>query len=429
MYSASEPIPASYLDRAIGFINFLIDLMIQLELKFTEPLDIDRLKQAVYLTLDAEPILGCQLVPHWHRPFFQRIKSDSVNAFYTTESIEEFDIFRRTLIDAYQGPQLKVYHYHSSSEDRLLIKVAHNITDVGGINRLMDMISSIYSRLKDDPTYKPPSNINTLRGLSIITRNLKWHAYPRIYLNYLKGMFEQMPRHGTHTLHLGKDPLSSPEFVHKLIPEERVSNLRAYGRSYNATLNDLMVAAIFRALIIDEKWDGQSHLRLITSVDLRRWYLSDGDGEAIANLSAMEVISLKNEVGDDFPATLNRVVAFMEKRKSSYIGLSDLIGGLPLMVLPDKWGAKLYKKVVQRAINRNNIAPGLTNMGDISIDAITFDRPPDSAWLITPPYHPPYFLIGLSGYNGTLSLFSTVRSSHKDRVNRFFENISSQLPV
>jgi len=427
MEDLTERIQASYLDRAIGFISFLIDLMIQLELKFSEPLDIERLRKAVYLTLNAEPILSCQLVPHWHRPYFQRISCDSMNdVFHTTESIEEFDTFRSMLIDAYQGPQLKVYHYHSSEEDRLLIKVAHNVTDVGGLNSIARTFSSIYSRLKDNPAYEPAPNINASRGLRIVTKHLKWQAYPRIYLNYLKGLLAQMPRQGTHTLHLEKVPLTPREFVHKLISEERVAYLKEYGHYHNATLNDLIVAAIFRALIIDEEWNQQSHLRLITSVDLRRWYLSEEEGETIANLSAMEVISLKNCAGDNFLATLEQVVAFMEKRKSSYIGLSDLMGGIPIMILPDKLGHKLYKKVVQQA---GNIAPGLTNMGEIAIDAVTFDYPPDSARVIAPPYYPPYFLIGLSGYKDTLSLSSVVLPSHKDRVIRFLESVISQLPV
>ena len=430
MVSAPEQIQASYLDRAIGLISFLIDPMIQLELKFSEPLDIERLQKAIYLALDAEPILGCRLVSHWHRPYFQRISGDSINdVFHKTKSIEKFDTFRSSLIDTYQGPQLKVYHYHSSDENRLLIKVAHNVTDVGGLNKIAHTISSIYSRLKDDPAYEPAPNISASRGLRIVTRHLKWHAYPRIYLNYLQGLLAQMPRQGTHTLRLEEGPLTPPDFVHELIPEERVAHLREYGHSHYATLNELIVAAIFRALIIDEEWDQQSHLRLNTSVDLRRWYLSGEEGEAIANLSGMEVISLKNHIGNNFPATLERVVAFMEKRKSSYIGLSDLIGGLPMMIMPDKLGHKLYKKLVQRAIDRGNMAPGLTNMGEIAIDAVTFDYPPDSAWLIAPPYYPPYFLIGLSGYKGTLSLSSFIRPAHKDRVTQFFENVLSQLPA
>ena len=423
MDTVPKRIPTTYLDRAIGFISFLIDLMIQLELKFAEALDIERLRKAVYLTLDAEPILGYRLVSHWHRPYFQRINRDSITAFYITEDFAEFNAFKRELIDPNQGPQLKVYLYHSSNEDRLLIKVTHNVTDVGGLNKITSIISSIYSRLKDEPDYKPVPNLTASRGSWQVIKRLKWYAYPRVYFNYLQGLLVQMPRQGTHTLHFEKGSLIPLEFVHKLIPEERVASLKEYGGAHNAMLNDLMIAAIIRALVMEEKWDGQSHLRLNTSVDLRRWYLSNEQGETIANLSTMEVLSLKNDLGDSFLATLERVVTFMQKRKSSWIGMNDLIGSLPIMLLPDKWVSNLYQRMVQRAINKNNIAPGLTNMGEIAVDAITFDSPPDSAWLFAPPYYPPYFLIGLSGYDGTLSLSSVVRPSHKDRVILLFENV------
>lgn len=429
MDTVPKRIPATYLDRAIGFISFLIDLMIQIELKFSEALDIERLRKAVYLTLDAEPILGYRLVSHWRKPYFQKTNRESLTAFYTTENIEEFNAFRSELIDAYQGPQLKVYLYHSYDEDRLLIKVSHNVTDVGGLNKVASVISSIYCRLKDEPDYQPLPNLTASRGLRKVVNQLKWYAYPRIYFNYLKGLLEQMPRQGTHTLHFEDGPLMPLDFVHKLIPEERVTRLRQYGTVHQATLNDLMIAAIFRALIIEEKWNRQSHLRLNTSVDLRRWYLSSDQDENIANLSAMEVISLKNDPGDRFMDTLERVVTFMRKRKSSWIGMGDLIGSLPIMLLPNKLGSKIYQGMVRRAINKNNIAPGLTNMGEIAFDAVKFDSPPDTAWLFAPPYYPPYFLIGLSGYNGTLSLSSAVRPSHKDRAIRLFEEVISQLPA
>jgi hypothetical protein len=46
-----ERIKATYLNRAIDFIDFLIGLMIQLELRFNERLDVERLHRAVSLAL------------------------------------------------------------------------------------------------------------------------------------------------------------------------------------------------------------------------------------------------------------------------------------------------------------------------------------------------------------------------------------------
>jgi len=109
-----ERIKTTYLDHAIDFIDFLIDLMIQLELRFNERLDAERLRRAVSLSLDAEPIVGCRLVFHWYRSYFQRMGKDFWDAFSITEESTKFDAFRSELIDTYQGPQLKVCLYRSA---------------------------------------------------------------------------------------------------------------------------------------------------------------------------------------------------------------------------------------------------------------------------------------------------------------------------
>lgn len=429
MRESKEKIQATYLDRAIDFIDFLIGLMIQLELRFSGQLDAERLRRAVALAIDAEPILGYRLVPHWHRPYFQRMSGDLPDTLSVTEEAAEFDAFRGELTDPCQGPQLKVRLYHSAEGDRLLIQVTHNVTDVGGLNGIARTLSSIYSRLKVEPTYQPIPNPSVSRGLRQVTRQFRWYDYPRIFSNYIRGLGAQMPRQGTHTVLLTEGQLEAPEFAHRMIPTRQVSGLIEYGRSHDATLNDVMTAAVFRTLAATGEWNRQSHLRLNTSVDLRRWYLSGEREETIANLSAMEVLSLEDDPGDSFLDTLKRVSAIMRRRKSDWIGLSDVVGGLPILLLPDAWGRRLYRGVVQCAVSKNNIAPGLTNMGEIPADAVTFDSPPDSAWLLPPPHHPPYFLIGLSGYDGTLSLSSGVHPSDKNTVTQFLGSVVSQLPA
>jgi len=118
-----------------------------------------------------------------------------------------------------------------------------------------------------------------------VLRQLKWHAYPRIYSNYLKGLLAQIPNQGTHTVHLAQGSLAPLDFIHRLIPRKQVSPFIGYGRSHNATLNDLMTTAVFRALAVTGTWNRQSHLRLNTSVDLHRWYLSGERDETIAKLA------------------------------------------------------------------------------------------------------------------------------------------------
>jgi len=429
MEDIPKRIPTTTTDRVMGFLDCVIDLMIQLELEFTETLDVGRLSKAIDFTLDAEPVLGCRLVSKWRRPYWERLDKDVRDAFFFTEDRAEYEAFKNASIDTYQGPQIKACLYRSSIEDRLLLKMTHDVADAGGVKETAGVISSIYSRLAGEPAYRPEPNLSGSRNLRQVMRHIPWHAYPRIYLNHIQTLLSQIQLQRNHTLPLGDGPRTPFIFVHRIISQDQVARLSQYGRAHHATLNDLMIAAFFRALAVETDLDPKAHFKLTTTVDLRRWYLPSGRGEAIANLSALEYQNLRTDLGVDFSSTLERVAANTKRRKASWLGLSDWVGGIPLFLLPNDWGKGLYRKILQSAIDKRCGPPIMTNMGPISTECVTFDTPPRNAWLLPPPAYPPWFLCGLAGYEGTLSLSAGVYPYQRDIVEQFFDQILSQLPV
>jgi NRPS condensation-like uncharacterized protein len=69
-----------------------------------------------------------------------------------------------------------------------------------------------------------------------------------------------------------------------LLSQNVVARLVGYGRKHSATLNDLLLAAFFRALAATTNWHGHRQLRVTTTVDFRR-YLRDRRVSAVTNLS------------------------------------------------------------------------------------------------------------------------------------------------
>ena len=67
------------------------DNMIQVEMAFSHRLDPRRLKKAMALATDAEPILGCRFVYHRNRPYWQRLPMGSCLNFQALED-EDFDV-------------------------------------------------------------------------------------------------------------------------------------------------------------------------------------------------------------------------------------------------------------------------------------------------------------------------------------------------
>ena len=106
----------------------------------------------------------------------------------------------------------------------------------------------------------------------------------------------------THALPVKDGPRTPLTFIHRDIPPDRVLRLSEYGQMQGATVNDVLVAAFFRALAAEGDWDGKKQLILTTTVDLRR-YLPAGWNKAITNLSGPEYPSLAG-LSPNFPRRL-----------------------------------------------------------------------------------------------------------------------------
>lgn len=417
------------IDRSVSYLSYVSDQMVHMELEFGTRVDIERLTRAINLTLDAEPVLGCRFVEHWRKPYWERVDTSEREVFLWTKKEAEYEAFKSASIDPYGGPQIRACVWSSPRGDRFLLKAAHYATDVGGLKNIVELISSIYSRLASEPGYRPTPNIKGSRSLWQVLRYIPWHAYPRICLDHVWDLRSQIGSKGTHTLLLQDGPRTSLVFIRRLIPSNRLNVVISYGRARDATLNDLMIAAFFRALAMEGDWNGKTRLWIITTVDLRKWYLPAGRASAVANLSGLEYPTLGTDLGTDFDATLKKVTVMTRRRKRTGIGLNEWVGGLPAYVfLPSSWLRSIFHMTFDRQIKNHNVRPFLTNLGDIDPESLVLDNPPLNAWILTPPVYAPQFSVGFSGYAGTLTLSAGVYSYQKTVVEQFLDRVISELP-
>ncbi|KPJ52031.1 MAG: hypothetical protein AMJ37_03665 [Dehalococcoidia bacterium DG_18] len=419
-------------DRFVTLLQFIGDMMIQLELEFDRQLDTERLAKAVDLTLDAEPVLGCRLVPHWWRPYWERLDEGKRKAFLLVNNECEYEAFKTSSLDTYNGPQIKVCLLQLSSGNRLLLKVAHQVADAGAVKEIAAIASSIYTRLAYEPDYLPQPNLKGSRSVWQVLRHVPWSAYPQFFLNYLHDIQDTMADvipQDIHQLHFENGLRTPLSFVLRNLPVESVNSLVKYGRERDATINDIVVAAFFRAIARGGNWNGRAQLRLNTTVDLRR-YIPNGKAEGICNLSGIEFVRLGTALGDNINSTLTRVTEITKHRKNRWIGFSTYLIQEPLMtVLP--WGLRMkaFQHISQKGMEKGNSPPAITNMGPIAMEDVTFDTSPVKAWLLPPPHYPPLFGPSLSGYRGTLTLSAGVYPSQREAVSRFFDEVLSELPA
>ncbi len=429
MKKIPKQFPAVMWDRFVSLQDYCMgELMIQLEMKFQKKIDTKRLERAIELTIESQPVLGCRFVHHWLRPYWEKADYCQDEVLLLTENKEEYELFKSTPIDTRKGPQIKACLWASSAGTCLLLKVSHVAADAGGVKEIAAYISSIYSKLAVNPDYRPPINLKGSRNFFQILKNVPFVAYPKILAKFIGETFSNQKYHACHTLSLGNSWDRSPVYVLRFLQKDRVQQIVEYGHEHNATLNDLTMTALLRALAFSTDWDGQTQLKLGYTVDLRR-YLPTNQAEGICNLSCWEYFSLGSEPGDNFNSTLAQVVTLSQKRKANWLGLSDSTFLIPILFsLP--YG--LLKIGAPAAFERSNDtrkqANVLTNMGAINPSEVTFDEQPKNAWLLVPPIYPPTFVVGLSGYRGNLTLSAGVYPAQQHIVEQFFDSIMAELP-
>ena len=423
--------PAAAIDKIIsgGQDVGIADFMLQMELCFEHRLDAQRLAHALLLLLDAQPVLGCRLVTEKSRVYWERLTLPWPDIFFFAANQAECDDFRNRPIDSRLGPQIKACMLRAANGDRLIVKISHLACDAGGFNDVVAQLSHVYTQLANNPDYRPRPNIHGSRTCSQIMRHLPWYIYPVLLFLFLRTTLSTQIPKKTHALQVPVGPREPFTFVIRHLAPACVERLSAYGRQHHATTNDLMIAAFYRALLKKEPWDGHAGLRIQTTVDLRRWYIPSGKAEGICNLSTYEHINLGREPGRNFAETLSQVCSIMQRKKSGWIGLSELCT-VPLAGLtPYTLLVKACDKLLHERIASRNYPSGLTNLGLIQPESVFFDGHPATGWILPPVVYPPVLYIGFSGYGKNLTLSAGVPLSAGACIEDFFTQMLDELPV
>ena len=425
-----ENIPSENTDRIVSAMQCFADLMIQMEMTFRDHLDAGRLSRAVALACDAEPVLGCRYVAG-KRPFWERLDREDRNAFRIAVSETEYEDFRNLSIETLVGPQILVCLLQAEDGDRLLVKVAHEVADAGGVKDIVEVISRIYRELGVNPRFEPVPNLDGDRSANQLMKRIPLFSRPRIFMNYLRETWGVLvPPHG-HSIPVTSRADDRKYFITRTFEADAVEYLRRLGRKSGASLNDILMTAIIRAHASMGNWDGELPLRLWTTIDNRR-YLQDRKTDGICNLSAVEIITIGNRIGSTFFDTLSMVAALSARRKKSWLGLNTYIGLFPLMRLMSPDSIRNLMTYMTDYFTRAGIVQAaLTNMGEISPERVKFDSLPVEAHMLVPPVFPPLLGYGLSGYKGTLTLSAGVyhSSTQPETVSILADRVISELHV
>lgn len=411
----------------VGRYN-MSNLMIQAIIRLDGRLDFDKLKRAVRLSIEAEPVFGCRFVeddpPYW-KPL-ENIGMINFCSFEETSDIEQaIQKFAQTPIDIDNDPMVKVKLIRSEKYDILGIKLNHACCDGAGAQEYVQLLGDIYTELdKENGIYIPEPRIAGREDQNRLFTELGITNPDPIFIPGSDILLPMWPfpweQSGSNTTRISVCRIPCIHF----------NAIRDYAKAKGATINDCILTAYYRAMLDMKQPIYGLPMEIPVTVNLRR-YLPDQKTKAIRNFSGSVTTRLTMCINEPFGETLRRVTEMMSEIKKGYPGLQSAIGLERLENISFKETLAYYQAATDTRKTHlscplyfgDKCVPTLSNLGNMSKSLIRFGtNTAVDAYILPPVIRAPGVMLMASTYNSVLTL---AIGYYKSTVSR--ENIEKLL--
>lgn len=398
-----------------GMGNFQIQVIMKLDGR----IDFDKLSRAVRLSVDAEPVLGCRFVeqdpPYWKR--LEDIDKTEFCFMEETANVEEaVQRFLESRLDMDYDPMVKVKLIRSQEYDTIGIKLNHTCCDGAGAKEYIHLLAHIYSCIDcGNGEYVPKPSVRSREDHERILNTLGIEN-PELDNSVVESPRTVWP----FPWKPGASKNVTP-FVICRLPSGHLDILSKFSKEQGATINDLILAAIYRAMFKLSRPPYGIPMDIGLTVNLRR-YLPDNKAQAIRNLSGGIILRIPRIHGESFEGTLSRVVDLMNRKKNANPGYQCASGAERAEVFIFHQFLAFSRFVSKTSEILSQIStfcsPGLSNVGLISKSLIKFgEHKVTDAYIIPPVIRPPGLMLVASSYNGILTLAT---GYYKGSIKRTF---------
>jgi len=402
-------------DINILHARLLADQQITYVLDFPTVLEMDRLQKALELLFTAYPLLSCTVSQEGTSYYWvsdQNAKPEVLEKVTTEDTNDKMEAFISAPCEPKKQIPLKILVLHTPTGDRLVLKIDHVLTDASGLKNLMYLLAEGYSQGKINPP------INNNRGLSQVFKRVS----PFSLIN--AATKANMPR----PISLMRNCESNREtnfLEHVLLDPSQSGKIRQKAKQNNATINDLILTAIFKTVFDTVEAVGEKPFPVMVPVDLRR-YLPKEKQNVIGNLSSAVYPCLEKIAGESGSDLLLRVQKTMNAFKSANPGL----GAAFLMSLGAMSGGKKLLESYSIAAAHKSGFINETNFGVIDDKRCQFGEVfPRQVYAVGPIQYAPGMLITTSTYQDNIHFViqSNDRKNFQPFVQKFLQNFANNL--
>ncbi|MBS7526046.1 hypothetical protein KHM83_05115 [Fusibacter paucivorans] len=390
-------------------------------IRFKGKVNVEILEKAVMMLLDTIPILSCAYRHDHGRDYWKKIKIvDKRDVLLIVHDQRTFDYYCTSKLNALNAPQINMCLY-AAEHDTLGIIMNHMVSDAAGFKQCLYLLSQFYSNLMVSPHYRPNYKIYGDRSLKGIMKRipLRRRLISLIFQN------KESNRASRISFPLSDESDVFPFIITRELDTLKYRQIRAYCKANDVTVNDVFLAAYYRALIKKLQVE-TAFFELPIMVDMRR-YLGHHEFNALSNFSSTVIMNIPVDRAEGFDETVAKINREMMHKKASDIGVNGLVKlQLIFKMLGDRQGFKTVKN------HLNNPPICMTNVGAIDASKLIFKGVEiENAFVCGSIKYRPHFQVALSGFQETLTLSSNLYGSRTDydRILNFLAVVEGELPI
>jgi NRPS condensation-like uncharacterized protein len=421
----SRRVPSSSIEHFHFAVSKLIEPQIHLIISLDKHIDETLLARSVHLTLEAQPLLGYRFTVRTWKSFWEQ--RDDTGQFPTftlinaTNVDQEIENFMQISPDPCRNKQVMVRVIRAES-DTICIKLNHMLTDATGMTEYAYLLASIYRQLSDNSSCAP--SLKTFHSYTMKDAFKHFNLFNKIG-SFGERVFPPstwaFPWTGVNT--------EKRAFAVRRLSPELFARLKAYCTGLGSTINDVVVAAYYRALFTLTTPQPGKPFTITTIIDFRRYLESHYNGNCL-NLYSAVFPRVTFQPDETFSNTVIKVRDSMNSIKSSTPGLSTAL----FREMVFRFGPTIGQHIVDRYLTdyfrRGKINPIVSNVGVIDIGRLQFGEANTTcAFPLGPITRAPLFMLCFGSYQDTLWFTASFidGESRKEQVDSFFGLMENEL--
>lgn len=388
-------------DQMQVFCKHISDHQIRLILYFNCTLDEKIIKKAVKITLDNNPISFARYI-EGKRKAMWKISEPNLDKILSIQISQEPEKLLQEIllkkIDTLAGPQLNITLIRYKT-DILVLNFDHAITDAAGVKNFTYQLAENYSYIAQNMSI-PKQNYTSRRSSKVLYHKLKISEKWLVF----KSAFANKRMAPTFNLQSELDNILYPKFKTLTINPDEFEKIKKFGKQYNATINDMILALLYHTLK-KVSYNSNRTNRITYTSDLRI-FMEEGEYDTLSNFSAIHSLDIDN-TKNDFVSLLKCISSKTQKRKQKISNLTDfpLMAMLFKLISYPKLKSMFHNEFDKVKKGIINASPGITNLGIIEETKIAFDSIiPSQAYMLGTLNHPNLCIVSLSTFKKHLTL-------------------------